>query len=124
MAFKKREAAAIVGKATSRLSAMKQIDTDQGSTIDYGGPSGALTATEFEAEITHNAELIEEYNQLLGQADAKGNDIAASDTKIESNYSRVLSSAFGKFGEDSNEIEQLGGTRKSERKPPKRKPKP
>ncbi len=30
--------------------------------------------------------------------------------------SEILSSAKGKFGIDSNEVEQLGGTRKSDRK--------
>jgi hypothetical protein len=124
MGYKKREASAIIGKATKRLSAMKQIDIDQAATIDYGGPGRPMTKAEFEAELTNNAKLINDYNQLLEQADAKGNLILASDAKVEANYSQVLSAAIGKFGADGHEIEQLGGTRKSERKPPKRKPKP
>ncbi|MFH1005523.1 MAG: hypothetical protein V1781_08560, partial [Bacteroidota bacterium] len=42
--------------------------------------------------------------------------------EIASIYSGVLKGAVSKFGADSSVVEQLGGTRYSERKRPVRKP--
>ncbi len=67
-------------------------------------------------EIDKNEKIVEDYNQFLEQADRKGNEIAASDTKISDMNTAVLSSAKGKFTTDGSEVEQLGGKRKSERK--------
>jgi len=38
-------------------------------------------------------------------------------------YTIILVAAVSEFGDDSDEYEQLGGTRKSDRKKPVRKPK-
>lgn len=63
------------------------------------------------------------YNALLDQADALGNRIDAGQALARDMSARVLSGGAGKFGRDSDEVEQLGGKRLSERKRPVRKAK-
>lgn len=119
MAFKKREGAPIIDSAGTRLSAMEQIDTNQGVTIDYGSTiRGALTATTFKAKLLAYDAKLRDYNQFLEQADATANELDEMETDIGSDYTAVLKSAVGEFGENASEIEMLGGTRKTERKKP------
>ena len=72
-------------------------------------------------------ELVElkrgEYNKALKAADELSNDIDAEEKILGEMSKKVLSTAVGIFGEDTDEYEQLGGTRKSDRKKPVRKPK-
>lgn len=121
MAFRKKEAPEIINQATLRLTGMQQIDTDQGTPVDYGGPGRVLTVATFSAKISDYNSGLKEYNNLLQQADAAGNELKALAQDIASDYTAVLSSAIGKFGDNGNEIEILGGTRKDERKKPKKK---
>ncbi len=117
MAYKKREPAPIVNKATTRLAAMVQIDTNQTTPIDYGGPlRGALTSATLQAKLANYAAKLQEYNQLLQQADTISNTLEDMEDDIASDFTAVLKAAAGKFGENSNEVEMLGGTRKDERK--------
>ena len=103
---------------------MQQIDADKGRVIDYGDVGSPLTSATFEAQIEKCELEVTEHNQLLEQADGKGNDIESDEQKLKEQFASVLGAAPGKFGADSNELEMLGGTRRSERRRPKRKPKP
>src|SRR6266487_3007650 len=108
MAFKRREPAAIVDKTTTRTAAMAQIDINQDKTIDYGGEvRGAITAVTVQARLTDYAAKLQQYNQLLQQADTAGNALADMEAEIASDYAAVLKSAIGKFGENSSEVEML-----------------
>src|SRR3954452_17750123 len=99
MAFQRRSPAPIVDKTTTRVGAMAQIDTNKGKTIDYGGEDrGALTAESVQAKLTDYATRLQQYNQLLQQADAVGNILAGMEADIASDYATVLKSAIGKFG--------------------------
>ena len=53
-----------------------------------------------------------------------GNELDADETTMADLNERMLTGVATKFGKNSSEYEQAGGTKKSERKPPKRKPKP
>ena len=121
MAFKRKETPAGIMLATTRLSAMQQIDADQGTPVDYGGPGRSITSATLSSKIAAYNKTLTDYNNLLQQADATGNNLKAAEADIESDYSAVLSSAVGKFGQNGNEIEMLGGTRKEERKKPAKK---
>jgi len=122
MAFRKREPAAVIHKATTKAAAMQQIDTNHDITIDYGGPvRGELTAVTLQARLTGYASKLQQYNQFLQQADALSNTLDDMERDISSDCTVILKAAPGKFGDNSNELEMLGGTRKEERK--KRKPK-
>jgi len=116
MSFRKRETSPVVNKANLRLSGMKDIDKSRGKAIDYGGEDNVITSETVETllkKVNSNTEL---YNQALQQADALSNMIDADEAQLNSMLKAVLNSASAKFGDDSNEIEKLGGTRKSDRK--------
>ena len=117
MSYKRREPAPIVNKATTRLAAMVQINTNHATSIDYGGPfRGALTSATLQTKLTSYAVKLQEYNQLLQQADTISNTLENIEDDIASDFTAILKAAAGKFGENSNEVEMLGGTRKDDRK--------
>jgi hypothetical protein len=123
MAFKKREKSKAVDAAQTRLAAMKAIDTAQGSAVNYGSDKDPCTSATIEAQCAKIEADIEQYNGLLAQADELGNTIGQEETALNEDSARVLLGAASKFGRDSSEVEQLGGTRTSERAKPKRKAK-
>lgn len=102
--------------AAERLANLKSIDP----ALDLGG---GLTVAAFEAKNVSTAAKLDGYNQTLALADTLLNDFTASETELQDLSVRMLSAVGSKFGFDSNEYEQAGGTRKSERKKPVRKPK-
>ncbi len=118
MAFKKKEKSGAVDVAQTRLAAMKEIDNKKGRTIEYGDTDNSCTAVTLAAKIKAVTDDIETYNGLLSQADALGNAIEAGEKGLSEDAARVLLGAQSKFGRDSNEVEQLGGTRQSERAKP------
>ena len=115
MAFKKREKSATVDAAQTRLAAMKAIDQAQGAVVNYGTAKLPCTSTTVGAQSVKIEADIEKYNGLLAQADELGNSISQAEKVLNDDLSRVLMGARAQFGLDSNEVEQLGGTRKSER---------
>ncbi len=121
MAFPERKASKSLARAKDKLTAMTEIDRTREKTVNYGGDGSIFTAVEMKAQIDLCDSLLTEYNQLLKQADALGNRITDEEAKLNEYSSKVLLGAKAAFGEDANEIEQLGGTRKSERKKPVRK---
>jgi len=121
MAFKKREKSSAVDAAQTRLAAMKAIDTAQGAVVNYGTTKEPCTSATIEAQCTQIEGDIEKYNGLLAQADDLANVIAQEEKKLNDDSARVLLGAQAQFGRDSSEVEQLGGTRTSERAKPKSK---
>ena len=115
MAFKKREKSKAVDAAQTRLAAMKEIDKAQGEVVNYGTAKEPCTSATIGAQCTQIEADIEEYNGLLAQADELGNTIGQAETDLNDASARVLLGAQAKFGRDSSEVEQLGGTRMSER---------
>jgi len=80
-----------------------------------------------DAEIAAQIAVVEskrsDYNKALKAADEQSNIMDAEEKKLNDMCTIVLASAVSEFGDDSDEYEQLGGTRKSDRKKPVRKPK-
>lgn len=116
MPFRKRETSPVINKALLRLSGMKEIDKNKGKVVDYGGEEKVITSETVETlvkRVTSNTEL---YNQALQQADSISNLIEVDEEQLNNMLGAVLKSASAKFGDDSNEVEKLGGTRKSDRK--------
>ena len=124
MAYKTKDKSNAAELAKGRLAAMKEIDTKKGRVIDYGDTDNPCTAATMDAKLKAVENDIAKYNGLLDQADALKNKIEAGENALREDGARVLASAAGKFGRDSDEIEQLGGTRQSERQRPVRKAKP
>jgi hypothetical protein len=122
MAYKKCKESKIVTDAKKRAAGMKEVDTKQGSMQEYGSVAKPCNSTVIDEKIGEYDAIQEDLNKTLTEADDKSNQLKAVEKEIGSLYTRALSGAVSKFGEDSSEVEMLGGTRKSERKRPVRKP--
>ncbi len=121
MAFKRIKAGPNLTESKKRLGAVKSINKKKGRSIDYGDEENPLDAETVEAEVTAQEKRINDYNALLDQIDSLGNAIEAGEKRLGTINNRLLSGARSKFGVDADEVEQLGGTRQSERKKAVRK---
>ena len=123
MAYKRQTAGPNLTETKTRLTAMKTIDEDKKKVINYGEDDKPFSSVEVEAEIVAQEQRISDYNGLLDRCDALGNALRAGEKLLGTFKTRVLKGAASKFGGDANEVEQLGGTRQSERAKPVRRPK-
>ena len=124
MAYQKRKESATVTKATKRLNVMIKIDKDKNKKVEYGdATTNPLNVALLNSKINAYGKTITDTNGILAEADVLVNQERAQRKEIADMYSGILKGAVSKFGADSDEVEQLGGTRKSERKRPDRKPK-
>lgn len=123
MAYQRKTAGSNLVSTKTRLTAMLTIDKNKKKVINYGEDDKPLSAVEVAAEIAAQEKRIADYNALLDPCDSLGNAIKAGDKLLGTFKARVLKGASSKFGEDADEVEQLGGTRQSERARPVRKPK-
>lgn len=117
MARLKKLNSAAISKAKGRLSNLKAIDEN----LDLGN---GLTVASYEAEITALEKKQSDYNNKLAEADELMEAFEDGETDMNSLSERMLEGVSTKFGKDSDEYETAGGTKKSERKKPVRKPKP
>jgi len=99
----------IVETARQRLGGLKSITP----TPDFGA---TLTVAGYEADITAVSNKLDQYNEMLSTLDALQNEFIALETALREKNTRMLSAAEAHYGPDSNEYEQVGGTRRSERK--------
>jgi len=123
MSFREKTKSAVVTKAEGRLNGMQVVDAKQEKAVNYGNEKEPLTVTEMSAQIALVELKRADYNKALKLADEISNAYDAEEEILNAMCTKVLSSAVGEFGEDTDEYEQLGGTRKSDRKKPVRKPK-
>lgn len=105
------------GKA--RLAKSKSIDPDLKLSED-------VSVAILEATIDQAQNALEDYNQTVASLAPKDNLYKSLVKKVNDLSERMLDGVGLRYGKDSNEYEMAGGTRKSERKKPKRKdaPKP
>ena len=123
MAYREKTKSPVVEKAESRLNGMQVVDGKQETAVNYGNSKVPLTVSEMTAQIALVESKRNDYNKALKAADEISNGIDAEENKLNEMCTKVLSAAVSQFGEDTDEYEQLGGTRKSDRKKPVRKPK-
>ncbi|MEI7811104.1 MAG: hypothetical protein WCJ01_01625 [Ignavibacteria bacterium] len=116
MGYKKRELPKVVLNSKKRLAAMKLIDVGKPAPVNYGSIDRPLSSVEFNAQVVICDALNEEYDSRLAAADGALNEVIDAEAILSRMYAEILSSAKGRFGSDSSELEQLGGTRLSERK--------
>ena len=102
--------------AVTRAAALKSIS----ATLDLGE---GLTLAEYQAAIDGLKAKNDNYNTKLSELDGLLNELEADEKAVEDLSSRMLAGVGVKFTKESNEYEKAGGTRKSERKKPVRKPK-
>jgi uncharacterized protein HemX len=106
-----------VDNAETRAAALESIDPalDLGNNLTLGAYKAAIIAT--------NTKLAT-YNTKLSEIDGILNDLEQSETTLDELSARMLAAVGVKYGKNSAEYEQAGGTRTAERKPIRRAAKP
>jgi hypothetical protein len=103
--------------ARQRLAGLKSITP----LPDYG-PN--LKPTDYEGKINAATVKLDAHNKLLSDVEQSQNEWDAIDKELGEWNVRVLAATKAHYGSDSSEYEQVGGTRKSDRKRPTKKKKP
>jgi hypothetical protein len=99
----------VIESANTRLASLKSID----SKLDLGN---GITVEIYSQLIDDASKALEEYNTSLSIADEKSNVFDTSEVKLKDMHERVLLGVGAKYGKNSNEYEQAGGTKKQDRK--------
>lgn len=110
-----------VQEAQGRFVGMQKIDADQGSVVEYGSATDSVTSVTASAKNKAYVEFVDSYNRKKKDLDGMRNELATLETELVAMGNRVLAGARSKFGFDSPQVETLGGTRTSERKPARAK---
>jgi len=84
----------------------------------------ALTIAGYQADIDSYSERQDSYNSKLATLDDETNQLDSLEQQLEDLNQRVLAAIKAQYGPDSSEFEQVGGTRRSDRKRPARAAKP
>lgn len=104
-----KRTSAILETARQRLAGLKSI-----TPLPDFGP--ALTLAEYEAEIGAMSNKLDSHNLLLSDADQSQNELEALERALGEKNVRVLAATKAHYGPDSSAYEQVGGTRRSDRK--------
>jgi uncharacterized protein YukE len=110
---RKKKTSIIAGKAKTRLAGLKSIDP----ALDLGN---GMTNAAFEAVIKQTDDSVDDYNTTLSSLDDKLNTIKGNELTLTDWYERMLLGVGTRYGKNSTEYEMAGGTRKSERKKPRK----
>ena len=116
MARKKRKSK-VVENAKKRFAGVESIDP----ALDLGNGNSIAS---YKAAIDGVEQSLETYNTSLSDGDGLLNIVMAEEQKLKALSEKMLEAVATKYGHDSNEYEKAGGTRKSEFKRRKKKPKP
>lgn len=107
----------ILEAARQRLAGLKSITP----LPDFGAN---LKLVDYEADITALSTKLDSHNGLLSDVDQSQNEFEALENALGEKNVRMLAATKAQYGPDSSEYEQVGGTRRSDRKrPTTRKPK-
>lgn len=123
MGYRKVKESNAVVLAKKRRDGMIVIDEARETPVEYGDETKPCNTALITAKITAYDADQSILNQMLSDADTVSNRLKNEEKEIKSLHRRALSGAVSKFGEDSNEVEMMGGTRSSERKKRVSKPK-
>jgi len=113
MARQKRQSPA-VQRAKDRAAALAAVD----AALDLGK---GLTLLAYNKQIENTETMLSKYNEDLSNLDAALNRLQAVEDELDALSNRMLKGVAAAFGEDSDEYEKAGGTRRSERKRPGRR---
>jgi hypothetical protein len=117
MARRKRTSSQILEKARHVLAGLKQI-----TPRPEFGPE--LTESLFETEINGFSHDLEAFNGGLAEVDDQQNRLEDREQRLNDFTQRIQAAVKALYGPDSSQLEVIGGTRRSDRQRPGRKPKP
>ena len=107
----------VLQMARQKLAGLKQISPPPTLASD-------LTLESYEAEINGFSDDQDNYNGVLAALDERTNELDKREQRLADLNQRITYAVRGLYGSDSNELEQVGGTRRSDRKRPARSTKP
>lgn len=113
MAFKKKSSMDF-DHAIKRIASVKAIDP----ALDLGN---GLTVESYQQSIDQVSKVMEDYNTHLSLADSLRSSLKEKEKLLRAFSERMLTGVAAKFGKDSEQYQKAGGTKKSERRRPKRK---
>ena len=113
MPRRKKQRSLTIDKAQSRQAALLSISPK----LDFGN---GLTSSAYDKLLIQTRDALTNYNTKLSSTDQAYNDFKALEKTLADMADRMLTGIATQYGKNSNEYEQAGGTRKSERKRPKK----
>ncbi len=105
----------IIEKADQRLASLQSIDPN----LDL---TKGLTIQAFSDSIETARRRVAAYNTTLSHLDADRATMVEAEKAVSTFAEKMLIGVAFEYGKDSREYEMAGGTRKSQRKRPARKP--
>jgi hypothetical protein len=105
---RRKKSSTIISDAANRLAGVKSIDPN----LDLGS---GLTAQAFSDSINAAQTALENYNMALSTVDEKQNIYLEKERALRDIHERILLAVAARYGKNSNEYEQAGGTRKADR---------
>lgn len=114
MSRRKKSASITLEKAQTRLAALKSIDVG----LDLGN---GLTVKAYGQLIDDARQRLEAYNTALSVVDQSSNAVEDAEKVIAEWTERMLIAVAYQYGKNSDEYQMAGGTRRSDRKRPKRR---
>ncbi|WP_309708896.1 hypothetical protein [Armatimonas sp.] len=112
MALKRRTLSLESRTTDKKIAGMTAIDPQ----LDLGDGVSVVNLT---AKRTAAAAAIDAYNAKLAEADALANAATAAEREYNITLGgRILTKVSAKYGKNSDQYEQVGGTRESEKKKP------
>jgi hypothetical protein len=103
----------VMEDGNTQAGSLKVIDP----TMDFGN---GVSLSVFNTALAAVETKLEGYNTLLTETDKALNDLQLAEKTVSDLSSRLLAGVKSKYGADSSQYEQAGGTRTSERKKPSR----
>src|SRR3954469_19678446 len=109
-----KRSSVVLETARQRLSGLRSITP----TPNFGP---ALDVDKYEEDINAFGTQLDKYNETVSLLDRMQNELDEGETSINDKNKRMLAATGAQYGPNSNEYEQVGGTRTSDRKRPTRK---
>lgn len=109
-----KRSSSVLETARQRLAGLKSITPKPNF-----GPT--LDIDTYEEETNAFGAQLDKYNETVSTLDAMQNELDKAEANINDKNKRVLAATGATYGNNSNEYEQVGGTRSSDRKRPSRK---
>jgi hypothetical protein len=114
MPARKKAVSKIIQMASKRAAGVRSIDPNL---VLLDG----LSLASYETAIQDATDKMARYNTLSSQLDEANNQFREAENTVRDLSDRILSGVLSRYGRDSDQYEMAGGTRRSERKKPKRK---
>lgn len=114
MSRRKKYTSTRLEKAQTRLAALKSIQ----ATLDMGN---GLTVRAYSELIEDARQKLEAYNTALSIVDQSYAAVTDAEEVVAEWTERMLIAVAYQYGKDSEEYQMAGGTRRSDRKRPKRR---